>query len=94
MFTKTKIALAAALVLGTASAALANDSGENHQDNDRSTVVGVNHLTSGNFASAAGAYGYAAPSIHKRRPVREQTQSQYRNTRRNSAASSLWLDDE
>jgi alpha-galactosidase/6-phospho-beta-glucosidase family protein len=75
MFTKTKIALAAALVLGTASAALANDSGENHQDNDRSTVVGVNHMTWGNSASAAGAYGYAAPSIHKHRPVHDQTQS-------------------
>jgi hypothetical protein len=91
MFTKTKIALAAALILGTASAGLANDSGENHQDNDRGTVVGVNHLTSGNSASAAGVYGYAAPSIHKHRPVREQTQSQYRrplwSTRRNSAAS-------
>jgi hypothetical protein len=98
MFTKTKIALAAALILGTASAGLANDSGENHQDNDRGTVVGVNHLTSGNSASAAGVYGYAAPSIHKHRPVREQTQSQYRrplwSTRRNSAASSLWSDGE
>ncbi len=98
MFTKTKIALAAALILGTASAGLANDSGENHQDNDRGTVVGLNHLTSGNSASAAGVYGYAAPSIHKHRPVREQTQSQYRrplwSTRRNSAASSLWSDDE
>jgi hypothetical protein len=40
MLTKTKIALAAALILGTASAAFANDSGENHQDNDRSVVSG------------------------------------------------------
>jgi hypothetical protein len=31
MLTKTKIALAAALIIGTASAALANDSGENNQ---------------------------------------------------------------
>jgi hypothetical protein len=31
MLTKTKIALATALIIGTASAALANDSGENNQ---------------------------------------------------------------
>ena len=30
MLTKTKIALATALIIGTASVALANDSGENH----------------------------------------------------------------
>ena len=51
MLTKTKIALAAALILGTASATLAGDSGENHQDNDRSAV-------SAN-AGAAEAYGFA-----------------------------------
>jgi len=45
MFTKTKIAPSAALILGAASAALANDSGENHQDGDRGSVAGVNHLT-------------------------------------------------
>jgi hypothetical protein len=65
MFTTTKIALAAALIFGAASAALANDSGENHQDEDRVVVSGsmarVNH--------AGGAYGYAAAPIHK------QTQS-------------------
>jgi hypothetical protein len=64
MFTKTKIAFAAALILSAASAALANDSGENHQD-DR--VAGVNHPTwSGNSANAGSAFGYAAAPIQKR----------------------------
>jgi hypothetical protein len=53
MLTKTKIALAAALILGTASTAFANDSGENHQDNDRSVVSG-----SVANAGAAKAYGF------------------------------------
>jgi hypothetical protein len=76
MFTKTKIALSAALILGAASAALANDSGENHQDEDRASVAGVNHPTwSGNSASAGGAYSYAAAPIHKHRPVHNQIQS-------------------
>jgi len=76
MLTKLKIALSAALVLGAASAALANDSGENHQDEDRGSVTGVNHPTwFGNSASPGGAYGYAAAPIHKHRPAREQTQS-------------------
>jgi hypothetical protein len=76
MFAKTKIALSVALILGAASAALANDSGENHQDEDKGSVAGVNHPTRpGNSASAGGAYGYAAAPIHKRRPVHEQTQS-------------------
>jgi hypothetical protein len=67
MFTKTKIALAAALIIGAASAAMANDSGENHQDQDRGSVIGVNHLTwSGNSASAGGAYGYAAAPIQQK----------------------------
>jgi hypothetical protein len=38
MFTSTKIALATALILGAASTALANDSGENHQDAARTHV--------------------------------------------------------
>jgi len=65
MFTRTKIALAAALILGAACPALANDSGENHQDEDR--VV-----ASGSAAKAGGAYGYAAP-IHKQRSAQEQS---------------------
>jgi hypothetical protein len=71
MFTKTKIAFAAALIIGAASAALANDSGENHQDEDRGSVAGVNHLTySGNSANAGSAYGYAAAPTRKQKPSR------------------------
>ena len=67
MFAKTKIAFAAALILGAASAALASDSGENHQDEDRGSVAGVNHLTwSGNSGNAGRAYGYAAAPFQKR----------------------------
>ena len=78
MFTSMKIALAASLVLGAASAALANDSGENHQDEDRSVVSGsaaqVNPWV-GKSAIVGGAYGYAAAPIHKQRPMHQQTQS-------------------
>jgi hypothetical protein len=72
MFTTTKIAFAAALIFGAASAALANDSGENHQDEDRVVVSGsVARVApgAGKFANAGGAYGYAAG------PIRKQTQS-------------------
>jgi hypothetical protein len=64
MFTRTKIALATALILGAACPALAGDSGENHQDEDR--------VVSSSTAKAGGAFGYAAP-IHRQRPA--QTQS-------------------
>jgi len=78
MFTNTKIALAAALIFGSASAALAADSGENHQDNDRSAVSGtvarVNPGWLGTSANAGSAYGYAAP-IQKHSPVREHDYS-------------------
>jgi hypothetical protein len=71
MFTKTKIAFAAALIIGAASAALANDSGENHQDEDRGSVAGVNHLTySGNSANAGSAYGYVVAPTRKQKPSR------------------------
>jgi hypothetical protein len=66
MFTKTKIALSVALILGAASAALANDSGENHQDEDRSVISSVAR-TSGKAAFAGGAYGYAASPIQTQR---------------------------
>ena len=66
MFNSAKIALAAALVLSAASAVRANDSGENHQDQDRSTVSsGV----AGKSANAGDTYGYAEAPIHKQRPV-------------------------
>ena len=74
MFNNTKIALAAALIFGSASAALAADSGENHQDNGRSVVSGsvarVNPAWAGISANAGSAYGYAAP-IQKHGAVRE-----------------------
>jgi hypothetical protein len=74
MFTKTKIAFAAAIILGAASAALANDSGENHQDEDRGSVTGINHATwsgnSANSANAGSAYGYAAAPVRKQKPSR------------------------
>jgi hypothetical protein len=72
MFTSTKIAVAAALILGAASTALANDSGENHQDGDRPVVSGnaarVNPWV-GKSANAGDTYGYAEAPIHKQRPV-------------------------
>jgi hypothetical protein len=68
MFTKTKIALSVAFIFGAASAALANDSGENHQDEDRSVVS-----ASVARVNAWGAYGYAAAPIHKQRPVHTQS---------------------
>jgi hypothetical protein len=77
MFTKTKISLSVALILGAVSVALANDSGENHQDDYRSVVSSslpqVNPWV-GKSANAGG-YGYAAAPIHKQRPVHEQTQA-------------------
>jgi hypothetical protein len=72
MFNSAKIALAAALVLGAASAARANDSGENHQDEDRSAVSGG---VAGKSAGAGGAYGLGAAPIHKLRPARGQSES-------------------
>ncbi len=68
MFTNTKIALAAALIFGSASAALAGDSGEMHQDNDRSTVSG----SAARSANAAAAYDSAAAPTHKQRPVQSR----------------------
>jgi hypothetical protein len=69
MFTNTKVALAAALIFGSASAALANDSGENHQDNGRSAVS-----SSAARSNAGSAFGYAAP-IQKHSPGREHDYS-------------------
>jgi hypothetical protein len=76
MFTNTKIALAAALIFGSASAALANDSGENHQDNDRSAVSSraAPSKAGSAFGYAAPAFGYAAP-VQKQRPGREHDYS-------------------
>jgi len=76
---KTLIAMSAAVALGivgAASAAWANDSGENHQDNDRSvssSVAPVNPGWLGTSANAGGAYGYVAP-IQKHRPAQDRAQ--------------------
>ncbi len=64
MFTNTKIALAAALIFGSAAAALAADFGENHQDNDRSAAY-----------AASTSYGYAATSARRNHTAHEQNQS-------------------
>ena len=72
MFTNTKIALAAALIFGFASAALANDSGENHQDNDRSTVSGSAARSANAGAAYGAAYDSAVAPMHKRRPVQSR----------------------
>jgi hypothetical protein len=74
----TLIALSAALALGIAGASVAraNDSGENHQDEDRGSVRTINHPTwSGNSVVANGAYGFAPAQVQKHRPVRERSQS-------------------
>jgi hypothetical protein len=64
MLTKTKIALATALIIGTASAALANDSGENNQGGFvmPGSLVGVNpayHPGIFGNPAAARSYGFA-----------------------------------
>jgi hypothetical protein len=74
MFTKTKVALSVALILSAASAALANDSGENHQDEDRVAVSSVVR-TNGKTAYAGGAYGYAPSLIQKQQIGRGQTRT-------------------
>jgi hypothetical protein len=58
MTTRTKIALATALILGTASAALAADSGENHQDEGRAVISSTTSP-----ANAGRAYGYAGKAL-------------------------------
>jgi hypothetical protein len=70
MFTKTKIALCAALIIGAASAARANDSGENHQDEDRAVISGSAARVN---PWAGGAYSYAAAPIHRQRATHEES---------------------
>ena len=72
MFSKTKIALCAALILGTASAALASNENANDQSVSEAQAVremGGNPLPwwwnapaqgRGSFAQAGNAYGYVA----------------------------------
>jgi len=89
MLTKTKVVLAAALILGTASAALAGD-----QTDERGgfvvpgSTVGVNPVyhpdifgnasNAGNASEGGKAYGYASPKAKQEHPVtREQNQDHY-----------------
>ena len=74
MLTKTKVVLAAALMLGAASAALAND-----QTDERGgfvvpgSTVGVNPAYhQDEFGSAAKAYGYAVSPSQKHRPSHDR----------------------
>jgi hypothetical protein len=82
MLTKTKVVLAAALMLGTASAALANDSGENDMGGFvmPGSMVGVNPaLHPGWFpgyaarhGTAGEAYGYATSPKHRHHVTHER----------------------
>ena len=87
MLTKTKVVLAAALMLGAASAALAND-----QTDERGgfvvpgSTVGVNPVyhpdifgNAGNATEGAKAYGYVASPKAKQTPrvTPEQAQDHY-----------------
>ena len=70
MLSKTKIALAAALIIGTASAALANDSGENNMGGFvmPGSLDGVNpvyHPGIFGNAAAAKAYGFVVSPTRK-----------------------------
>jgi hypothetical protein len=69
MLTRTKIALATALILGTASAALANDI-----DTNPSTAQSVREWNEylGQTQSGGNAYGYVAPKAHRTSHVRTQ----------------------
>ena len=82
MLTKTKVVLAAALMLGTASAALANDSGENDMGGFvmPGSMDGVNpalhprwfpgYATS--HGTAGEAYGYAVSPKHRHHVTHER----------------------
>jgi hypothetical protein len=76
---RTSIAISAAIVLGivgAATAALANDSGENDRGGYvvPGSMVGVNPAYHpGWFSQAGNAYGYAPVPIQTHRPVRAGT---------------------
>jgi hypothetical protein len=79
MLTKTKALLAAALVLGTASAALANDDDERGGYVLPGSMDGVNPAYHPRWfpnyprhTSAGAAYGYAAAPKHTHRHVQTQ----------------------
>jgi len=62
MLTKTKIALASALILGSASAALANDI-----ETNPSTAQSVREWREfhNQIGNAGNAYGYVSPKAHR-----------------------------
>jgi hypothetical protein len=82
---RTSIAISAAIVLGivgAATAALANDSGENDRGGYvvPGSMVGVNPVyhpgwfgQAGNAVVAGDAFGYAPAPIQTHRPVRART---------------------
>jgi hypothetical protein len=84
MLTKTKVALAAALIVGTASAALASDSGENNLGGFvmPGSMDGVNPVYHPGWFpryaarrdNAGNTYGYAAPKQTHHRVTHERTQ--------------------
>jgi hypothetical protein len=71
MLTKTKIALATALILGTASAALANDI-----ETNPSTAQSVREWREfvGQNQNGGNAYGYVASPKQTHRAAHERTQ--------------------
>ena len=79
MFTNTKIALAAALILGSASAALANDrDGDDSGFVNRPSMDGVNPAHHPDyFGNVGGAYGYAASPTEQE--GRSQSHKKIRN---------------
>ena len=83
MLTKTKVVLAATLILGTASAALANDSGENDMGGFvvPGSMDGVNPVYHPgwfpNYAktgNGGNAYGFVPAAKHTHRSSHERTQ--------------------
>jgi hypothetical protein len=86
MLTKTKIALAAALILAPASAALANDTATDErgggptqtwQDIARSAQYIQDQIKREDHSGrAGGAYGLAKPAKHTHRATQGPTQSQ------------------
>jgi hypothetical protein len=79
MLTKTKVVFAAALILGTASAALASDSGENNMGGSvmPGSMDGVNPAYHPrwfpNYAKGGEAYGSVTKHTH--RASHERTQN-------------------
>ena len=83
MLTKTKVVLAAALMLGTASVAMAGDSGENSQGGYvvPGSTDGVNPVyhpdlfsNSANTGNGGKAYGFAPAPKQTHRASQQQTQ--------------------